>query len=132
VSDPTVKTTGFVREISPTVDQATGTVQTKIALDETPPAMTLGATVTGTGTMRSKKVVILPWNALFSQDGGPAVWVVDAGAKTVSLKPVEVARFETGSVVVSGGLDEGDIVVTAGGKLLRPNQVVAIAGEAAK
>ena len=132
VSDPTVKASGVVREISPTVDQTTGTVQTKIALDETPPGMTLGATVTGTGTMRSTKVVTLPWNALFSQNGAPAVWVVNADTKAVALTPVEVSRFDTNTLVVSGGLAEGDIVVTAGGKMLRPAQVVAIASEAAK
>lgn len=132
VSDPSVTAIGMVREISPTVDQGTGTVQTKIALEETPAAMTLGSTVTGRATMRPEKAIILPWSALFSQDGLPAVWVVDAASKTVSLKPIAVARFDTGRVVVSGGLDEGEMVVTAGGKLLHPDQVVAIAEEAGK
>jgi multidrug efflux pump subunit AcrA (membrane-fusion protein) len=40
----------------------------------------------------------------------PAVWVVDPDSLTVALRPVEVLRFDAGTVVLSGGLDGGEIV----------------------
>ena len=54
----------------------------------------------------------------------PAGWVVDPDSLTVVLKPVEVLRFDPGTVVLSGGLDGGEIVVTAGVQALHPGQKV--------
>ena len=42
VSDPKVTTTATVREVAPSVDPVSGTVQVKLALASPPPAMTLG------------------------------------------------------------------------------------------
>ena len=78
VSDPSVTAVGTVREVSPTVDQSTGTVQAKVAIAQTPPAMTLGSSVTGTATMTGMRAATLPWSALFSLDGAPAVRAVDS------------------------------------------------------
>ncbi len=65
---------------------------------------------------------MLPGSALFDKAGKPAVWIVDAGASTVALRPVVVARYETDRVVISDGLRKGDIVVTAGVNRLREGQ----------
>jgi RND family efflux transporter MFP subunit len=129
VSDPTIKTHGWITEVSPTVDTASGTVRVKITLDETPPAMTLGAPVTGFAQSEPVPMIILPWAALSSIDDKPAVWVVDPGDATVSLKPVEIANYETGRVIISGGLAPGSTVVVDGAKMLRPGQKVHILGE---
>jgi len=47
----------------------------------------------------------------------------------VKLKPIIVARYETDRVIVSDGLGEGDIVVTAGVNRLRENQTIRFEGE---
>jgi membrane fusion protein, multidrug efflux system len=132
ISDPAIRTTGKVREVSPTVDPGTGTVRVKVGIDETPPAMTLGAAVTGSGRFRPRKLVVLPWSALTSQDGKPAVWTVEARTKAVSLKPVVIDGYRTGEVIIQEGLNAGDIVVTVGGQSLRPNQTVALVAETAR
>jgi hypothetical protein len=44
----------------------------------------------------------------------------------VSLRNIEMLRFDPGSVVVSGGLHAGDIVVTAGVQALHPGQAVRL------
>ena len=44
----------------------------------------------------------------------------------------QVAAYETGSVLVSGGIAKGEAVVTEGGKMLRPGQVVDVIKEQAK
>ena len=115
VSDPAVMAKGTVREISPTVDRATGTVRVKVAIEHPPAAMTLGAAVVGEGRFQPRKLVMVPWSALSSGNGQPAVWIVDPRTKTVSLRPITVEGYETGKIVVREGLQPGEIVVTARG-----------------
>lgn len=127
VSDPTVTAKGMVREVSPTVDTANGTVRAKVGIERPPAAMALGAPVIGEGRFQTRKLVVLPWGALSAGNGRPAVWVVDPRSRAVSLRPIAVEGYETGKVVVRDGLQPGDIVVTGGAQLLRPGQVVAFA-----
>ena len=127
VSDPSVTAGATLREISPTIDAKQGTVRLKFAIKDPPPALTLAASVVGIAVLTPERLVLLPWSALFSDAGKPSVWVVDPATHVVHLKPVTVAFHERGQVAIRSGLDEGDVVVSAGGQLLRPNQVVAIA-----
>jgi RND family efflux transporter MFP subunit len=131
LSDPNVRVTGKVREVSPTVDPTSGTVRVKIGIERPPAAMTLGAAVSGEGRFRPCKAIVLPWNAVSSQEGQPAVWIVDPASMAVSLRPIVVDRYDTGRIVVREGLRPGETVVTAGAQLLRLNQTIALAkGEA--
>ncbi len=130
VSDPNVKATGTVREISPTVDTSNGTVRAKVGIKQAPAAMTLGAAVVGEGRFQPRELVVVPWNALSSKSGQPAVWIVDPQTRIVSLKPITIEAYETGRIIVREGIEAGEIVVTGGAQLLRPNQAVALAGGA--
>jgi multidrug efflux pump subunit AcrA (membrane-fusion protein) len=47
------------------------------------------------------------------------------------LKPVTVDSYETGTVVIKGGLQAGDRVVVDGGKLLSLGQSVTYDGSGA-
>jgi RND family efflux transporter MFP subunit len=127
-SDPTVKATGTVRLVSPAVDANTMTVQVRFGIADTPAAMALGSVVNGTGPLRPRQVVLLPWEAVFEREGKPAVWAVDARATTVSLQPVAIVRFTRDAIAVTG-LDSGTKVVSAGAQLLRPGQKVEIVAE---
>jgi RND family efflux transporter MFP subunit len=124
--DPAIVATGHVREVAPQADAATGTYVVKVALDKPPDSMRLGATVVGQVKVQSDPVIQLPGTALTQGDGKPAVWVVDPANKTVSLRPVRVGHYDTSSVVVSDGLKDGDLVVTAGVQALRPGQEVRL------
>lgn len=130
ISDPSIKAHGKIREVSPTIDASTGTVQIKIAIDNPPPQMTLGAAVTGTAREMKRQAMVLPASALWSSGAAPAVWVIDPASHIVSLKPVTIASYTTNSVVIGGGLAVGDQVVIAGGKLLHPGQEVTTDGGA--
>ncbi|MCA1952322.1 MAG: efflux RND transporter periplasmic adaptor subunit [Hyphomicrobiales bacterium] len=132
VSDPSVTATGSVRQIAPTIDRGTGTVRVKVGIDKAPAAMPLGAAVIGTGRLASRRRIAIPWSALSGANGRPGVWVVDPRTKAVSLQPIVVEAYETGTVFVREGIRPGDMVVTAGAQFLRPRQVVALAGEAAR
>ena len=50
--------------------------------------------------------ISIPASALTSGNGQPAVWIVDPASLTVSLRNVEVQRFDPATVVVSHGLAE--------------------------
>jgi RND family efflux transporter MFP subunit len=128
LSDPQVRAMGKVREISPAVDQVSGSIRVKVGIADTPAGMPLGAAVIGTASAKPSKAVILPWQALTSSDGKPAVWVVDASTKAVATTLVNVLAFDSGVVVVDKGLEAGQSVVTAGGQLLSPGQMVEISG----
>ena len=113
-NDPSVRATGRVREVSPQADAATRTFQVKVGIIDPPPAMELGSTVTGSIKLSAPPGVQVPPSALTEADGRPAVWVVDPHSQTVSLRNVDVARYDPADVVVSQGLDAGEVVVTAG------------------
>jgi RND family efflux transporter MFP subunit len=124
VGDPTVTAKGRVREVSPEADPVTRTFKVRVGLDEVPEAMRLGATVNGSFDLTSSVVVAIPSAALTSTGGTPAVWVVDPATSRVSLRPVEVLRFETRQVIVSQGLDPGDVIVAAGVQAVHPGQLI--------
>ncbi|CDX61980.1 Efflux transporter, RND family, MFP subunit [Mesorhizobium plurifarium] len=128
LSDPQVRAVGKVREISPAVDTASGSIRIKVGIPDTPAGMPLGAAVIGTVSARSVKAILLPWQALTSTGGKPAVWIVDPSSKVVTPAPVEVLAFDSGVVVVDKGLREGQSIVTAGGQLLSPGQTIEVAG----
>lgn len=128
LTDPQVKAVGKVREVSPAVDPASGSVRVKVGIADTPAGMPLGATVIGSVNAIPAKAVILPWQALTSIEGKPAVWVVDPSTKAVATALVNVLAFDSGVVVVDKGLEAGQSVVTAGGQLLSPGQTVDISG----
>ena len=74
------------------------------------------------------------WNLLVAENSTalskvgeqPAVWLLDQQSKA-RLQPVRVARYASEKVVIDGGLEAGQTVVTVGGQLLHPGQVVEVA-----
>jgi len=58
----------------------------------------------------------------------PAVWIVDPATNTVSVRNVDVLRFNEAQAIISQGLDTGEIVVTAGVQALHPGQKVRVLG----
>ncbi|MDX3807636.1 MAG: efflux RND transporter periplasmic adaptor subunit [Bosea sp. (in: a-proteobacteria)] len=126
LSNPSVRTIGKVREVSPTVDAASGTVRVKVGLSDSAAEMGLGAPVSGTGRFTPRDTIVLPWTAFFTVEGKPAVWVVDPQDMTVSLRNVDVQSYGTGELLLNSGVTVGELVVTRGGQLLRPGQVVTV------
>jgi len=127
-NDPTVRATGRVREVAPQADATTRTFQVKGGIIDPPQGMELGSTVTGGIKLSAPPGVEIPASALTEANGGPAVWVVDPQSKTVSLREVDVLRHDLATVVISQGLETGDLVVIAGVQTLRPGQKVRLLG----
>lgn len=126
--DPNVKATGRVREIAPQADTATRTFQVKVGITDPPDAMRLGSTVIGQIKLAVPDGFEVPASALTEADGHAAVWIVEPQSQTVSLRSVDVFRYDPASVVISRGLETGELVVTAGVQTLRPGQKVQLLG----
>ena len=122
-SNPDIKVTGSVRQIAPNADPTTGTYTIKVGLDKPPPEMRLGALVRGRAEQAGADVFALPPTALVQTGDKPQVWVVGPD-NAVHLRPVTVARYDSTGVMISEGLQRGDLVVIAGVNSLAEGQVV--------
>jgi membrane fusion protein, multidrug efflux system len=109
--------TAHVREIAPAADPQSRTYRVKLTLDHPDALVRLGMTAevafdapaTPTETAR----FTLPSTALFHDGDAPAVWVVDAH-DTLTLRRVTVGHYGDATVLVTGGLQEGERVVLQG------------------
>lgn len=117
---------GTIREISPLVDSTKGTVAVKVGIESPPPGVTYGDAVRGAGERQNVDRIILPYMAMSATKDGPAVWIVDPVTYAVSLRQVEIDRYETGRIYLAGGLEPGEMVVTAGSHLLFPGRIVSV------
>jgi RND family efflux transporter MFP subunit len=125
-SEPDKKYAARLREVAPSADPATRTYLAKFSLPGAGESVSLGMTATLTlCDPATTRVARLPLSALFSQGGDPSLYIVDPQGD-VTLKPVTVKSFETNSVVISGGVDEGARVVTLGVQKIDPAQKVRV------
>jgi RND family efflux transporter MFP subunit len=126
--DPTVAARGRIRQIAAQADPVTRTFEVKVGLTDPPAAMRLGATVNGRVETSSGPVIDIPASALTRINQQPAVWIVDPSTNLVSARNVDILRFDQAQVIVSQGLDAGEVVVTAGVQALHPGQKVRVLG----
>jgi membrane fusion protein, multidrug efflux system len=125
---PDITAVGRVREVSPQADPVTRTHTVRIALENPPDALRLGATVTGRLKQPPAPVVELPGTAIIQENERNFVWVVDPQDQTVRRRAVSTRPGHVdGPVVVTDGLAQGDIVVTAGVHSLAEGQRVRLA-----
>ncbi|WP_375451371.1 efflux RND transporter periplasmic adaptor subunit [uncultured Devosia sp.] len=122
---PNINAPATLREISPTVDQESGSVKVTLAIQAPPSEMTLGSVVQTTAAYQSVEAIVLPASALTSDNGLPAVWVVAPESNSVSLRKIELSAFDSEALVVASGIEAGERIVTAGASLLYPQQVVS-------
>lgn len=124
IDTPEVTFTGRITEVSPVVDARTGTVAVTVGVDDPPDELSYGDPVRGSVTLSGPAYVVLPYTVITAVADSPAVWQVDPGTMAVSLKPVSVERYETGTVVLAGGISDGAMIVGRGAQLLYPGRVV--------
>src|SRR5499427_5998857 len=126
--DPAVTARGRIREVAPQANPATRTFEVKVGLTDPPPAMRLGATVTGRMETEAVPIIEIPAAALTRANERPAVWIVDPSNGVVSARNVDVLRFDQATLAIAGGLDTGEVIVTAGVQALHPGQKVRLLG----
>jgi len=125
---PDVRAEGRVREVAPRADAVTGTFRIRIALIDPPAAMRLGTTVTGSMKLTDAAGIEIPAVAVTRSGGRPSVWVVNPADGSVTSRDIGIGSSNPERVVVSSGLDPGDVIVIAGVHALRPGQKVRALG----
>jgi RND family efflux transporter MFP subunit len=125
-SEPNKKYAAKLREIAPNADPATRTYLAKFSLPDAGDTVSLGMTATlALADRETDRVARLPLSALFSEGGGPSLYVVDDKGD-VALQPVAVKSYESNNVVITGGVDEGAKIVVLGVQKLDPAQKVRV------
>lgn len=127
LSDPSVQASAALRDISPQADPQTRTWRVRATLQNPPLAMALGASVTVTLPATGPHGYALPASALSRVGDKPAVYVINPQSQA-QLRVVVPAYYTATSVIIDGGLEPGDRVITAGVSKLRSGEPV-IAGE---
>lgn len=117
-----------IREVAAAADPVTRTFLVKADLGaEASRNVGLGQTATMLVEMpRTVGINKLPLSALKEEQGRTIVWVVDKQTMTVKAQPVQVAGADGNQAVVAGGLQPGQLVVTAGVHVLNPGQKVKL------
>ncbi|MBB4192376.1 RND family efflux transporter MFP subunit [Rhizobium aethiopicum] len=126
--EPSIRTSGVVREIAPEAETATRTSRTKIALADPPEAFRLGAVITASATIAADPEIVLPSSAIVAGTDGASVWIVDVASKKVSRRHVKIDGdvVDGGTVRVTEGLTRGERVVVAGVHKLEDGQAIRI------
>ncbi len=127
-ADPQRTVAGKIREISPIADAATRTYTAKVSIPDTLADARLGMTaVVLFNSKTATPQIKVPLTALFYEKSATSVWLVERN--TVRLVPVNVGAAVGNQIVLSGGVQAGQTVVTAGVHLLKPGQQVKILGQ---
>jgi len=71
--------------------------------------------------------VYIPLSALFESDGVSSIWVFNTNSQTVEKRAIKVTKIlSDGKAILSDGLKEGEIVVTAGVHALQSGEIVRL------
>lgn len=105
--------TGRLRELAPAADSASRTYAARISLPDNALPLGMTAQVSFSGKAGSNNALIVPLTAIFQQGQQAAVWIV-AADRSVSLRPVQVAKFSEDGALIVSGLQAGERIVSNG------------------
>ncbi|MPZ41149.1 MAG: efflux RND transporter periplasmic adaptor subunit [Rhizobiales bacterium] len=106
--------TARLRELAPQADPATRTFAARFTILDADDTVAFGMTATvKLERERGMPVARLPLAAVLNRGTGPTVYVVDDSGALV-LRPVTVAAFTGDAALITGGVNNGDRIVTLG------------------
>src|SRR5215469_14145225 len=107
-----------VREIAPAADPQSRTFRIKLTLNDPAPGIRLGtigeATLLPPEGRAPVREIDIPSTALFHQGARPAVWILEGAEPRLALRPVTVQSYRDRSVILAGGVRDGERIVAAG------------------
>ncbi len=121
--------TGKVTAVSPQVDSTTRSIALQATIDNAErtlrPGMFAQMTV---GLPMERKVLTLPLSAVTYNPYGNSVFLIveKKGEQTAQTTPVQTGETRDGMIEITGGLKQGDQVVSVGQNKLRNGQTVAV------
>lgn len=124
--------TGKLKFIDNSVDATTGTIKLKAEFPNTDHALWPGQFVNVQARLSlERNRIIVPSRTVQTGPQGKYVWVMDAAAKTVAIRPVEVLRNYTPpkaaeEAVIGSGLTPGEMVISEGQMRLAPGMKVRL------
>ncbi|NNG22976.1 efflux RND transporter periplasmic adaptor subunit [Massilia sp. ML15P13] len=121
---------GSLRELAPDTDSVTRTYSARIAIaDPDPQLLRLGMTASVLAPdVDGKRAIRLPLTSVVDHGAKRTVWIVDPKSGRVAAREVKLGSAQDDSVLVTSGLEGGEIVVSAGVHMLQPNQKVLLGG----
>ena len=125
-TDSASPASGRITFVDNNVDQTTGTIRVKAAMANADKRLWPGQFVNVTVTLTvDRHALVVPSVAVQNGPPGSYVFVVKPD-QTVELRTVEVARIRGNEMVLKGGLEADDVVVTDGHLRLVPGSRVSI------
>jgi RND family efflux transporter MFP subunit len=113
-SDRDRKFQARLRELSPQADQATRTFAARFTILDADDSVAFGMTATVVlERERETPVARVPLAAVLNRGTGPTVYVVDDNG-ALALRPVTVASFTGDAALITGGINNGERIVTLG------------------
>lgn len=125
---PTIMVDAKVREIAPMADKVTRTYKVRVSLLNPPVEVKLGMTANVTVMNQGsnqQSAMYIPLTAIYQNGNTPAVWVVKEGV--ITLRTIKTGGFADNKIQVVEGVNQGEIIVTAGVHKLREGQKVRMA-----
>lgn len=124
-SDPGRRHAARLRELSPSADPVTRTYAARFSVIDPPEFIGLGMTATlGFERPDARPVAEVPLSAIFQHGTQPAVWVVHRDTGAVELRPVTIARWRDDTAAILSGVEDGELIATAGVHKLETGQKV--------
>lgn len=119
---------GKVREIAPAASSATRAFDVRIAITDADEAIKLGMTAAVRLAEAAADEIEIPTSALTQINGKSAVWVIDTrGNKNAGIanpREVVAGQFTENGVMITSGLQQGEMVAIAGVHTLIKGQKV--------
>lgn len=120
-----------VREISPVADSITRTYKVRLTLVDVSANIKLGMTAkVKIDAATAKEAITIPLTAVYQNGDLPQVWLIRDGQ--AHLQPVVISGWGDNAVLVTDGLADGDMLITAGVHKISEGQQVEPLDGAAK
>ncbi|NOT65803.1 MAG: efflux RND transporter periplasmic adaptor subunit [Methylotenera sp.] len=129
-ADRTKEYVGKVREISPAANSATRAFDVRVSITNADEAVKLGMTAGVDFTENSAEEIIIPATALTQLNGKKSVWVIDKNG-LANPREVAIGQYTENGIVITSGLQAGEMVAIAGVHTLIKGQKVKAKIEAA-
>jgi RND family efflux transporter MFP subunit len=125
-TDTPKKYSGKLRELSPSADAASRTYAARVTITNPDQQVALGMTArVKFGNAGKLNGQLVPLSAIFQQGDNPAVWIV-ANDGSVSLRQVKVAAYLDDSALLTGGVTDGERIVSTGVHKLTAGEKIRI------